>query len=169
MYESQTHGVAGHSSTNEGSPSWWLALPDTTPPATPIFFVGSAVGAPPHHTQWWVVVLVVVYARLRNLRIRSFGSSAKLRQTFHILRIVMETWTMVMLALVSVYGLVRFIQDVRGLCEQEANTAMQTSTPTPNTKTKQCKGPTHYTRNNKQPRDDFLKDSEFGAWGEVIW
>ena len=29
------------------------------------------------------------------------------------MRIVMETWAMVMLALASVYGLVRFIQDVR--------------------------------------------------------
>ena len=71
-------------------------------------------------------------------------------------------------ALVSVYGLVRFIQDVRDYLSKRPT---QPVTPTPNTKTKQCKGPTHYTRNNKQPRDDFLKDSEFGAWGEVrkLW
>jgi hypothetical protein len=72
----------------------------------------------------------------------------------------METWAMVMLALVSVYGLVRFIQDVRGYLSKK---------PTPNTKTKQCQGPTHYTRKNKQPRYEVLKDSEFGASGEVIW
>ena len=96
------------------------------------------------------------------------GSSAKLVKTFHILRIVMETWAMVMLALASVYGLVRFIQDVRDWPRKKPT---QPVTPTPNTKTKQCQGPTHYTRNNKQPRDDFLKDSEFGAWGEVrkLW
>jgi hypothetical protein len=72
----------------------------------------------------------------------------------------METWAMVMLALFSVYGLVRFIQDVRGYLSKK---------PTPNTKTKQCQGPTHYTRKNKQPRYEVLKDSEFGASGEVIW
>ena len=78
----------------------------------------------------------------------------------------METLAMVMLALVSVYGLVRFIQDFRDYLSKRAT---QPVTPTPKTKTKQCQGPTHYTRNNKQPRYDFLKDSEFGAWGEVIW
>ena len=143
---------------------WRSLTPHPQPP--PFVFCGERCRRPPTPHPMVVVVVVVVYARLRNLRIRSFGSSAKLRKTFHILRIVMETWAMVMLALVSVYGLVRFIQDVRDYLSKRPT---QPVTPTPNTKTKQCQGPTHYTRKNKQPRYDFLKDSEFGAWGEVIW
>ena len=80
----------------------------------------------------------------------------------------METWAMVMLALVSVYGLVRFIQDVRDYLTTRATLPV---TPTPNTKTKQCQGPTTYTclRGNKTPKYEVLKDREFGAWGEIIW
>ena len=90
----------------------------------------------------------------------------KLLKTFHILRIVMETLAMVMLALVSVYGLVRFIQDVRDYLSKRAT---QPVTPTPNTKTKQCQGPTTYTRKNTKPKYEVLKDREFGAWGPIIW
>ena len=92
----------------------------------------------------------------------------KLLKTFHILRIVMETWAMVMLALVSVYGLVRFMQDVRDYLSTRATLPVM---PTPNTKTKQCQGPTTYTgiRNHTKPKYEVLRDREFGAWGEIIW
>ena len=78
----------------------------------------------------------------------------------------METWAMVMLGLVSVYGLARFIQDVRDYLSTRAT---QPVTPTPNTKTKQCQGPTTYTRKNTKPKYAVLKEGEFGAWGEIIW
>ena len=91
-------------------------------------------------------------------------SYAKLLKTFHILRIVMETLAMVMLALVSVYGLVRFVQDVRDYLSKRAT---QPVTPTPNTKTKQCQGPTTYTRKNTKPKYAVLKEGEFSAWGEI--
>ena len=80
----------------------------------------------------------------------------------------METWAMVMLGLVSVYGLARFIQDVRDYLSTRATLPV---TPTPNTKTKQCQGPTTYTsiRNHTSPRFEVLNDREFGAWGETIW
>ena len=112
------------------------------------------------------MVVVVVYALVRKVRVRSFGSNAKLLKTCHILRIVMETLAMVMLALVSVYGLVRFIQDVRDYLSKRAT---QPVTPRPNTKTKQCQGPTTYTRKNTKPKYAVLKEGEFGAWGETIW
>ena len=95
-----------------------------------------------------------------------FQINAKLLKTFHILRIVMETLAMVMLALVSVYGLARFIQDFRDYLSKRAT---QPVTPTPKTKTKQCQGPTTYTRKNTKPKYEVLKDSEWGVWGKVIW
>ena len=138
---------------------WRSLTPHPQPP--PFVFCGERCRRPP--TPHPMVVVVVV---IRNLRIRSFGSGAKLRKTFHILRIVMETLAMVMLALVSVYGLVRFIQDVRDCLSKRPT---QPVTPTPNTKTKQCQGPTTYTHWNTEPKYDVLKDREFDAWGEVIW
>ena len=77
----------------------------------------------------------------------------------------METWAMVILALASVYGLVRCIQDVRDYLGTRA------TPPTRNTKTKQCQGPTTYTgiRNHTKPKYEVLKDREFDAWGETIW
>ena len=69
-------------------------------------------------------------------------------------------------ALVLVYGLVRFIQDVRDYLSTRAT---QPVTPTPHTKTKQCQGPTTYTRKNAKPKYAVLKEGEFGAWGETIW
>ena len=69
-------------------------------------------------------------------------------------------------ALVSVYGLVRFIQDVRAY---RSTMATQPVTPKPNTKTKQCQGPTTYTRKNTKPKYEVLKEGEFDAWGEVLW
>ena len=74
----------------------------------------------------------------------------------------METWAMVMLALASVYGLVRFIQDVRDFLNTRATPQL-----TLNTKTKQCQGPTTYTRKTIKPKYQVLKDHEFGAWGEI--
>ena len=75
---------------------------------------------------------------------------------------------MVMLALVSVYGLVRLIQDVRDYLTTRATLPV---TPTPNTKTKQCQGPTTYTgiRKHTKPKFQVLKECEFDAWGEIIW
>ena len=77
----------------------------TPHPHPPPVLVCGERGRSPPTPHPVVVVVIVVYALVRNLRIRSFGSNAKLLKTFHILRIVMETLAMVMLALVSVYGL----------------------------------------------------------------
>ena len=65
----------------------------------------------------------------------------------------METWAMVMLGLVAVYGLARFIQDVRDYLSTRATKPV---TPAPNTKTKQCQGPTTYTRKNTKPKYEVL-------------
>ena len=85
-------------------------------------------------------------------------------QNFH-MHTEMETWAMVILALVSVYGLVRCIQDVRDYLGTRA------TPPTRNTKTKQCQGPTTYTgiRNDTKPKYEVLNKREFDAWGETIW
>ena len=107
----------------------------------------------------WVVMTSMIDLLLIAIRSVQALSFSKLSHT------EMETWAMVILALVSVYGLVRCIHDVRDYLGTRA------TPPTRNTKTKQCQGPTTYTgiRNHTKPKYEVLKEREFDAWGETIW